>query len=303
MFATVAKHDDVFIAQWNNLFGDVLWKGVSHASLAAYAQKYEVEWPLRMLACLRGLTANGRYDATLARFRDSSGRLKKGVVVDYLAGGFNAYPALSAALRDGYSAKLRNLIGHNGCVIDEVGVKAIDGSFAETHAEISRRVLSLTAVQNALVWLESTHSQDPSVLAPRGVIGIGWLPLASEGIPELLVLQLSAFRQFDPNAEWLDHGVIQVDGSAIETRLGDAKAHGGTVDDTLAVVLERVRAVGIVRCHVISVMPCLHVLDDAHEVFSVAEHQYCEVDAPVSVWATVSFVASDALERPLSDAS
>lgn len=301
LFATVGRHDDAFRAQWNNLFGGVLWEGVSHGSLAAYAQKYEVEWPLRILACMRGLLSAGRYDATLAQFRDQGGRLRKGVVVDYLAGGFKAYPAFRAALVRAYSAKLRNHIGHNDYVIDEVGLKAIDGSFAETRADVWGRVHALTAIQNALVWLESTRAQDPRALAPRGVLGLGWIPLSDDGVPELLVLQLSAFRQFDPDAAWLDHGVIELDRDTMKTRLGEAKAHEGTLDAALRRVLDRVRALGGVRCHVTGVMPCLHDLEDDHEVFDVGGHRYCEVDAPVSGWVAVTVVDSEGVGRAQSD--
>lgn len=294
LFATVGKHDDAFRAQWNNLFGDVLWKGVSHASLAAYAQKYEVEWPLRILACLRGLLTQGSYDATLRQFRDQGGRLRKGVVVDSIAGGFTAYPAFRAALIQGYSAKLRNHIGHNDYVLDEVGLKAIDGSFAETHSDIWHRVQALTAIQNALVWLESTRAQDPLVLAPRGVLGIGWMPLSDEAAPELLLLQLAAFRQFDSDADWLDLGVIDVTGDSITTRLGEAKAHGGSLNTPMRLVLDRVRALGGVLCHVTGVMPCLHDDGVDHEVYSMAEHRYCEVEAPLAVWVPVTVSDSDA---------
>ena len=158
LLSTVGEHDSAFHAQWNNLFGDVLWKGVSHVTLAAYVQKYEVEWPLRFLACLRGLLSNGRYDPALSQFRDRGGRLRKGVVIDYIAQGFGSYPAFRTALSQGYSVTLRNLIGHNSYVLDEAEIKAIDGSYVETYDGVWRRVQALGAIQNSLVLLQSTST-------------------------------------------------------------------------------------------------------------------------------------------------
>lgn len=116
-------------------------------------------------------------------------------------------------------------------------------------------------------------------------------------MPELLLLQLSAFRQLDPDADWLDRGVIDVTGDSITTRLGESKAQGGNLDTPMRLVFDRVRALGGVLCHVTGVMPCLHDHDVDHEVYDIAEQRYCEIEAPVAVWVPVTVSDSDAVKR------
>ena len=118
------------------------------------------------------------------------------------------------------------------------------------------------------------------------------MPLADDGVPELLVLQLSAFRQFDLQASWLDHGNIVLVGDSVSTRLGGAKVHDGKSVPTLATVLDRVRALGGVMCHVMGVMPCLHPSHEDHAVFTMGGHRYCESDEAVSVWIPVTIADS-----------
>jgi hypothetical protein len=88
------RPDPAFLAQWTNIFHEMKWDGLSHSSLQSYVRKYEVEWPLALLAKLRGILSNGRCDVSLARFRDRRGALKKGVLVDFIGPGLGDYPAL-----------------------------------------------------------------------------------------------------------------------------------------------------------------------------------------------------------------
>jgi len=284
LLTEVAPQDEAFRAQWANLFAsDVFWPGLTHEALSGYVRKYEVEWPLRVLACLRELTETGTYDPTLARFRDARRRLKKGVVVDYLLGGFTAYPGLRQALRLAYSPKLRNLIGHNEYVMEHDAVRAIDGTFAQTGTEVWQRTQALMAVQNALVWLESTAGREPAVLAPCGVLSVGWMPLDADDVPHLVVMQLAAFRRYSPSAAWLDAAVVHVTADRAETKLGAARVRGGRLEPTLVGVLAQLRNTQRLRCEVVSVAPCLHAPGLTHRAYDFPWGRFCETDEPTAV--------------------
>ncbi len=280
LLRSVTTRDPTFRAQWNNLFaGGPYWAGdLSHESLGAYVRKYEVEWPIRVLACLRELLDRGRYDVGLRRFRDAQQRLKKGVVIDYLFGGFARYPHLRAALRSAYAPKLRNLIGHNEYVIDGGTVRAADGAVVETADGVWARMRALGAIQDCLVWVDATGRHDARTLAPRGVLGLVWVAPEGDGLPRLRVLQVAAFRQYDPPAAWLTAAVIERRGDRIDTTLGAARTHGGPVTEELTPVLREVVTRGRLACDVVGVVPCLHVDEAPHEAYELPAGRFCAFD-------------------------
>lgn len=280
LMTEVAGIDETFLAQWGNLFDDPYMPALTHAALSKYARKYEVEWTLRVLACMRELLTKRLYDESLVRFRDRDGRLRKGVLVDFIAQGLRSYPHLQQAFRDGYCPPLRNAIGHNSYVIDETGVRSLDGEYAESAERFFTRMRALGAVQNMLVWLWRTSRQSKAELAPKGVVALHWGRDTFEGAPIswLGVLQLATFRLHDPDALWLDHATVTVAGDHMDTQLGEARSHGGPIPDQMRVVLDLMRDTGRILCEIIPVVPCLHPDALEHEVYELPSGRFCQLE-------------------------
>ncbi|MCO4099739.1 MAG: hypothetical protein HEQ38_10130 [Gemmatimonas sp.] len=269
--------DTHFHQQWANLFTpNPHWGGLSHETLGAYVRKYEVERPLRVLVWLRDLYETGTRDPSLRRFRDKSGRLKKGMMVTHISSGFKDFPALRSLLVHAYSSRLRNLVGHNDYQIRDDVLAALDGTWACTASEVFGRFQALSAAHNALVWLSSIAHQDTTELAARGVLGIGWIPDVTN--PRLLVLQLAAFRQFDPTAEWLTAVSVTVNDNRVATIVSGARERTGPLLPELRPVLTRLAKVGGVACEVVGIVPCLHADDCEHHTYQLGQHRYCEFD-------------------------
>ncbi len=293
LLLAAAKQDDAFHGQWGNLFnGDVVWPGLTHESLSAYARKYEVEWPLRVLVCLRDLVDSGMCDPTLARFRDKGGRVKKGALAVHARAGFAQYPALQAVIRLAYSAKLRNVIAHNEYTIVDGTVRSLDGSYSETEAEVWAHIDAITAVQNDLVRLESTASHDPTTLASCGVLGVGWGRRVDTGMPHLTVLQLNAFQQYDRGAEWLHKVAIAAGTHELETTLGSARSQRGPLVPDLLPVLDSIRSSGMLVCQILGVVPCLHAASVAHESYDLPAGRFCVIGPAVTRTVPADVVAA-----------
>jgi hypothetical protein len=282
--------DASFRAQWKNLFGEFTWPGLTHESLALYSRKYEVEWPLRCLVCLRDLMQTGTFDATLKSHRDSSGRLRKGRVVAYIADGLGRYPELQSAIRRGYSPALRNAIGHNDYVVENDAVRSLDGKFIEATDDVWRRVQSLQSVQNALLWIchAATRSFTPN-MAQRGIVVIAWLPVEHGGLPHALIGQLAPFHDLDERADWLTSAEIWFEDEKMFTQFAQARPRGGSVVPELRPVLDKLARSAKLIAEIVPVMPCLHKEDLDHLVLTTDEGVYCEYGQAVKREISVVF--------------
>ena len=282
--------DTVFRAQWKNLFGDFIWPGLTHESLGLYSRKYEVEWPLRCLACLRDLVHTASFDATLKKHRDSSGRLRKGRVVAYIADGLGRYPDLQSAVRRGYSSTLRNAIGHNDYVIENDAVRSVNGTFSEAAGQVWQRVQSLQSIQNALLWIchSATRKFTPD-LAQRGIVAVGWPPLQDGGIPHALIGQLAPFHDLDEHADWLTTAEIWFEDERMFTQFAEGRARGGPFVPQLRPLLDELERSGKLVTEIVPVMPCLHRDDLEHFVLTTDEGVYCEYGQAVTRDVSVTF--------------
>ena len=276
------EFDDAFVTQWKNLFGDLTWPGLTHDSLGCYVRKYEVEWPLRCLACLVDLHTIGQFDAGLAAHRDRSGRLLKGHVISHVTERLSSYPALQNAVRTGYSSTLRNAIGHNDYEITADAIRSLDGNFAEGTEQVWSRVRLLQTVQNALLWLRHSVTRRVSQdLAMRGIMFVAWLPLTEGQLPRALVGQLAPFHQLDLQAAWLQDALLCFEDGKLMTQFGGARARAGQIVPDLLPVLAELQRTGRMVAELVPIMPCLHRADDDHLAFTSPEGTYCEAGASV----------------------
>lgn len=267
--------NSTFARQWHNLFGNPHWSGLNHESLSLYARKFEVEWPLLLIAALSDIVNRRDLDLKQGRFRDRHGRLQKGRLVANVRSSLGAYPALEKAVRVGYDADLRNRISHNSYSIVEGKVCAIDGSTSKSEAEVFRQVQLLQAVQNGLLWIknEVTREADPA-LHSKGIVVVGWLPM-TEPTPRAIVAQLAPFQRLDTAASWLNEARIWFEDDKMMTQFGPGRPRGGTVFPALGAVLDAIRTCGKVLAEVVPVMPCLHLDSYEHFTIQTADHVYC----------------------------
>lgn len=267
--------NSTFARQWHNLFGNPFWSGVSHESLSLYARKFEVEWPLLLIAALADIVNRRDLDLRQSRFHDRRGRLQKGRLIANLMSGLREYPALENAVRVGYDADLRNLISHNSYSIAEGKLFAIDGSLSRSEKELYRQVQLLQAVQNGLLWIknEVTRDVDPA-LHSKGIVVVGWLPM-TEATPRAIVAQLAPFQRLDTTAAWLDEARIWFEDEKMMTRFGTGRPRGGIVFPTLGAVLDAIRTGGKVLVELVPVMPCFHFDSYDHFTLPTANDIYC----------------------------
>lgn len=279
LLEVAAPQDATFHRQWQNLFEvSNEWDGLSHADVSLYARKYEVEWPLCVLVHLKDLLANGRYDDSLARFRDRAGRLKKGQMVEYLKSWPPTSRAIGILVEEAFSPRLRNAIGHNGYELRDGRFRSLDGEVDEGADQVLKRMNSLTAIQNALVWLVARRTHPLSGLRASGVLAVGWGRETIGGAPRLEVLQLAAFRARDIDAEWASRVDITVMAEHICTRIGDAPPVDGGLSAELRVLLRHAAERGSIAVDVVGVVPCLHCDNEQHVVHQQGPDRYCEVD-------------------------
>lgn len=266
--------DAIFRAQWNNLFDAVSHEGLTHQSLLHYQRKFEIELPLCFLANVEELWRTGSFDPELSRFRNRSGKLKKGMVAQHIRDGFAAFPALRSAVALAYNAKLRNAIAHNAYAIDQTRISALDGTVALTESEFVVHLDALQALQNAVVWLFSSRfNEKPSCFRSTGVLTIAWGRIPGSAKPHLFIFQLAPFFNLTRQAQWLHKVVLQdVDGRLV-TRLGNAPAIEGPIPDALRAMLRDIRRSGHLHCVLVPVMPCIH----QHAPHVLQHGEFCQV--------------------------
>lgn len=281
---------DKFKIQWNNLF-DIKFIGpLSTSATSLYLRKFEVEMPLRFLAHLRQLDSEGTYDNGLSRFLDNKGKLKKGVVANYIAEGFSRFPTLRRVLKLAYDTKLRNAIAHNEYqILDESRIRGLDGSFSLNLSDFTKHLFALQTIQNAVLWLLSGQDfdeRDLIQLRSSGIVSVAWVPKLASNPPELVIFQLGSFFELDPKASWLTEAHFQCDEHSVRTRIGPARELAGKMVAPVPEVLALVQSTGSVLCRVISIMPCIH----QHESLPLNGSLYCRTgpEAGLEVPANLS---------------
>jgi len=278
LLAGYESQRDRYRLQWRNLFlhGEV--KELDHAAVHVYGQKYEVEWPLIFLADLRHMVQPGGGDGDIDRFRDARGKLRKGVMVDYIVAGLGSYPTLKAAIENGYRPQLRNAIAHNEFVLDADGLSPLDRGWRVGRDEFVSVLLDLQEVQNAALWTINHFTRTPEELIGGGVISLGWVPLDEMETPTVYAFQLLPFFELDPDAKWLSPIRVERKDRVIETHYGGMQpTRGGMVADLMP-LFELVREQGTIRCAVQPIMPCIHDCKERYEWF---DGDFCMPTAPV----------------------
>jgi hypothetical protein len=246
-----------FRKQWTNLFDPVWPPGLTHATCFKYQQKYEVELPLVFFAQLCQIKRDNT-DLSMSSFRDRTGKLRKGVVVDYILEALKGYPAVVFVLGDAYQARLRNTIGHNEYSLVGNEIRSLDGRTVVRADEFFRALLALQEVQNAVIWLFHRQSHPSIELARFGILSIGFMRDQVQGLPAMHIFQLEPFRRLDERASWLTEIQFEVLNSALATTLGSAPIQQGSLNEDLCSWLTRANNVGRIHCELIAAMPCFH---------------------------------------------
>jgi hypothetical protein len=278
LLADYVEPDEHFRAQWGNLFDTVLYSGLTHDSLLQYQRKFEVELPLRFLTNIRELAKTGSFDPKLTRFRDRSGNLKKGILVQHVRDGFKQYPHLSSIVKLSYDSKLRNAVGHNAYTISDGRLRSIDGRVQLSTEEFVRRLEALQTLQNTILWLfMSRYEEDRSALSANGIVAIGWGWQSDQKGAHLSIFQLAPFFLLDKGVHWLDHIILAESEGKLITRLGGAPSVEGPMPAELTPILQEVRQSDELHCAIIPVMPCIH----QHSPDLVSDGAFCQTAAGV----------------------
>ena len=279
---------DRFRVQWGNLFGNMFYDGLSHQTLQEYQRKFEVELPLCFLANLREIVSAGTLDLDLNRFRDRTGNLKKGVVVQYIKDGLANYPVLAAVANRAYHVKLRNAVAHNAYRLDAKEVRALDNCFVLSRREFLSCFGALQVLQNAVVWLFMSSQRDLSSLESKGVLAVGWVcgGGGADTTPQVVVYQIAPFRHIDRTSAWLQNVLLEERDGRLVTRLGNSSINEGQITREMRGLIDRMREFGEVHCTIIPVMPCVHV----HEGIDLAGGEFCQVADATEKVAPISWV-------------
>ena len=178
---------------------------ITHEKIFLYQQKYEIEFFLIVMLQLRNIYIKGTYDHNLNRFRDRKGKLKKGVMADFITGGLKDFPALEAICKKAYDPKIRNIVGHNEYYLQNETIYSLDKSITLTREDFLESLYALQELQNAILWLIMTYlsNQKISEFAKCGVVSIGYVPIEKGKIPEIVLYQIWPFFELSLKTDWL----------------------------------------------------------------------------------------------------
>jgi tetratricopeptide (TPR) repeat protein len=183
-------------------------ESIKHSNLASYQYKYEIGEVLEVMAIVRKLITNNVLDLNLQVYRDREGKIKKGVLVDYICNGFNNYPILKSEFEKAYVPKLRNFIGHNNYKIVDNNIIDLDNSnFSMSSQEFYESSVSLINLQNTILWffqMMTIESYVPSIL-DSGIIELMLFVNKDNCILDVIAFQLWCFYDYDNNFEWVSN--------------------------------------------------------------------------------------------------
>ncbi len=245
-----------FNAQWRNIWPISTRMAFEPTDLFWYQEKYEVDLFLVVLAQLRSIRLGSGWDEYLCNLRDSRGKLKKGVAVDFVLGGLGGYAGLHRDLEIAYDPRLRNTIGHNMYTVVDNTLKSLDGEIEVSVLEFVDACLALQNVQNSILWMLSRKQID---LRPLVGCGVVTTMLLGDGDRVPVSLQLAPFFEIDSEAAWLDQVCVAWDDGddTFVLQLPHTSGYGAAISQPLAADL--LTACGTrVAWSLLPVMPCIH---------------------------------------------
>jgi hypothetical protein len=254
-----------FNNRWNNvfqftrLFTDLRIERVelNQITLSAYQSKYEIDEILILLAVLRKVISDSILDTELNNLRDRSGRLRKGVAVDYIISGLQSFPKLAEAISKAYLPKLRNSFGHNDYKIIEGNLYSLNNELIASNKEFIEAFYNIQEVQNTVLWAISYYNciENLENILDCGVLSIGYHHDKEQQVPEIQLCQLWCFFQYDTSRDWLNKVVVSKSRNTIKTEFTENYSISGDIIPVIGSWLEKAKQYCEVQVTIIPIIP------------------------------------------------
>ncbi|MCU4173923.1 hypothetical protein [Carboxylicivirga sp. N1Y90] len=219
------------------IVSEVSVQGLSQVSCFLYQSYYEIESILLLFASIASFNTKGSVNTELSNLRDKSGRLKKGVAVDFIKAKLKKYPILLSLFNSGYNVKLRNTIGHNSYRINGECIESLDSEIKVSKSEFFKSLYDLQKLNNFLIYFYSSNSLIENDFKDNGAISIGFGEDEEECL--LYVFQLECFFNIDNEKKWFDNVIFTIENDFIRTTLPTKTPMKGKYDDRMKTWLEK----------------------------------------------------------------
>lgn len=223
----------------------------SHCFL--YQQYYEIETALLVLASFIVLNEEEKVDVTHNRFKDKSGKIKKGVLIDFVKSKIKRYKHMYSLLSVGYNSKIRNLIGHNDYRIVNDEIISNDGKTRITKNALFQALYSVQALNNYLLHFFALKNVNYTNFKSEGVLGVSFDLVG--GIPRLSIVQLLCFYKHGPYP-MPDTIIFSKNGQSMNTDIG---YHSPMTGETIELVrlgwFDALKKQSDLRVRVIPIVP------------------------------------------------
>lgn len=183
-----------------------------------YQQYYEIEILFLVLYSFITLNESDTIETDLNNFKDRSGRLKKGVLIDNLKSKLRPHPITHELFEAAYNSKIRNIIGHNNYkIVGDVIESLEDSTIKLSKVEVFKSIYSIQSLNNYLLNYFSSKSILNNDLQNAGILGMAF---GLEGeLPVLNIFQLSCFFHLG-DFQWADKIIFSIRNNELETDFG-----------------------------------------------------------------------------------
>lgn len=206
-------------------------KGITHHMCFLYQSYYEIETVLLAMASIAVLNTENKFEVNHIDLKDKSGRLRKGVCIDFIKARLKEYPTLLRTFALAYNSKLRHTIGHNDYRICKNSLESIDGKIKVKQDEFYESLYNLQKLNNFLIYFFSSTTIDLNQIKDCGILSIAF---GFEGkIPVLAIHQLDCFFYIDVVKDWLVSVKFDVCGNELKTKLSSRTPMRGLYTDEL----------------------------------------------------------------------
>jgi len=183
-----------------------------------YQQYYEIEIIFLVLYSFITLNESDTIETDLNNFKDRSGRLRKGALIDNLKSKLRPYSLTHKLFEDAYNSKIRNIIGHNNYKIDGDAIESLENRTIKlSKVEVFKSIYSIQSLNNYLLNYFSSKSVLNDDLQNAGILGMAFG--LEEKRPVLSIFQLSCFYLLG-DFKWAEKIVFNVSNSQLETNFG-----------------------------------------------------------------------------------
>lgn len=183
-----------------------------------YQQYYEIEVLFLVIFSFITLNESDTIDTELNKFKDTNGRLKKGVLIDYLKSKLTPYPLTHKLFTAAYNSKIRNLIGHNNYKIVGDKIESLEDSTIKLNKlEVFKSIYSMQSLNNYLLNHFSSKNILNDDLQNAGILGMAF---GLEGeLPVLNIFQLSCFFHLG-DFQWANKIIFSIRNNELEADFG-----------------------------------------------------------------------------------